>query len=103
MYVFFFMVFLLIVIVVLVFFGCGKVLFLMGEVGKGIIVFKKGVKDGVEEDKVEIKEFELNLFDDIVKVCVELVVECVKLDVECVCMIVDGSLCDVMLFDQIKF
>ena len=36
---------LLIAIVVLVLFGRGKISALMGEVGKGITAFKKGVKD----------------------------------------------------------
>ena len=36
-------------IVVLVLFGRGKVSSLMGEVGKGITAFKKGVKDSTEE------------------------------------------------------
>lgn len=40
---------LLIAIVVLVLFGRGKVSSLMGEVGKGITAFKKGVSDGKEE------------------------------------------------------
>lgn len=40
---------LLIAVVVLVLFGKGKVSSLMGEVGKGITAFKKGVKDGTEE------------------------------------------------------
>ena len=40
---------LLIAVVVLVLFGRGKVSSLMGEVGKGISSFKKGVKDGSEE------------------------------------------------------
>lgn len=40
---------LLIAVVVLVLFGRGKVSSLMGEVGKGITAFKKGVKDGSEE------------------------------------------------------
>lgn len=40
---------LLIVVVVLVLFGRGKVAGLMGEVGKGITAFKRGVKDGGEE------------------------------------------------------
>jgi len=39
----------LIAIVVLVLFGRGKVAGLMGEVGKGITAFKRGVKDGTEE------------------------------------------------------
>ena len=43
---------LLIAIVVLVLFGRGKVSSLMGEVGKGITAFKKGVSDGsAEADK----------------------------------------------------
>ena len=41
--------FLLIAIVVLVLFGRGKVSGLMGEVGKGITAFKKGVSDGTKE------------------------------------------------------
>jgi sec-independent protein translocase protein TatA len=40
---------LLIAVVVLVLFGRGKVSSLMGEVGKGITAFKKGVKDGSDE------------------------------------------------------
>lgn len=40
---------LLIAVVVLVLFGRGKVSSLMGEVGKGITAFKKGVKDGSSE------------------------------------------------------
>ncbi|WP_371054474.1 twin-arginine translocase TatA/TatE family subunit [Rhodosalinus sp. K401] len=40
---------LLIAIVVLVMFGRGKISSIMGEVGKGITAFKKGVKDGTEE------------------------------------------------------
>jgi len=40
---------LLIAVVVLVLFGRGKVANLMGEVGKGISSFKKGVAEGREE------------------------------------------------------
>ncbi|MCK0138174.1 twin-arginine translocase TatA/TatE family subunit [Aliiroseovarius sp. F47248L] len=40
---------LLIAIVVLVLFGRGKISSLMGEVGKGITAFKKGVDDGKQE------------------------------------------------------
>lgn len=40
---------LVIAIVVLVLFGRGKISSLMGEVGKGITAFKKGVKDGTAE------------------------------------------------------
>jgi sec-independent protein translocase protein TatA len=41
--------FLLIAIVVLVLFGRGKVSSLMGEVGKGITAFKRGVNEGQRE------------------------------------------------------
>lgn len=40
---------LLIAVVVLVLFGRGKISSLMGEVGKGITSFKKGVSDGQDE------------------------------------------------------
>ncbi len=40
---------LLIAVVVLVLFGRGKISSLMGEVGKGITAFKKGVDDGAKE------------------------------------------------------
>jgi sec-independent protein translocase protein TatA len=40
---------LLIAVVVLVLFGRGKVSTLMGEVGKGITAFKKGVSEGTAE------------------------------------------------------
>ncbi len=40
---------LLIAVVVLVLFGRGKISSLMGEVGKGITAFKRGVKDGQAE------------------------------------------------------
>jgi sec-independent protein translocase protein TatA len=42
---------LLIAVVVLVLFGRGKISGLMGEVGKGITAFKKGVSE--EQNKVE--------------------------------------------------
>ncbi len=47
---------LLIAVVVLVLFGRGKISSLMGDVGKGITAFKKGVKDGSEEleDKSDV-------------------------------------------------
>ena len=41
---------LLIAIVVLVLFGRGKISSLMGEVGKGITAFKRGVDDGKREE-----------------------------------------------------
>lgn len=40
---------LLIAVVVLVLFGRGKISSLMGEVGKGITAFKKGVSEGKNE------------------------------------------------------
>jgi sec-independent protein translocase protein TatA len=40
---------LLIAVIVLVLFGKGKVASLMGEVGKGITSFKKGMNDGTAE------------------------------------------------------
>lgn len=40
---------LLIAVVVLVLFGRGKIANLMGEVGKGITSFKRGIKEGSEE------------------------------------------------------
>ncbi|WGH78318.1 twin-arginine translocase TatA/TatE family subunit [Jannaschia ovalis] len=46
---------LLIAVVVLVLFGRGKISSLMGEVGKGITAFKKGVSDGSKDDEDEDK------------------------------------------------
>ena len=43
----------LIAVVVLVLFGRGKVSSLMGEVGKGITSFKKGIEEGKEEIEAE--------------------------------------------------
>ena len=39
----------IIAVVLLVLFGRGKISNLMGEVGKGITAFKKGVKDSAQE------------------------------------------------------
>jgi sec-independent protein translocase protein TatA len=39
----------LIAVVVLVLFGRGKIASMMGEVGKGITAFKRGVKDAADE------------------------------------------------------
>ncbi len=47
---------LLIAVVVLVLFGRGKISSLMGEVGKGITSFKKGVADGTAEIEEEAAE-----------------------------------------------
>ena len=41
----------LIAVVILVMFGRGKISSLMGEVGKGITSFKKGINDGKNELK----------------------------------------------------
>ena len=46
----------IIAVVVLVLFGRGKIATLMGEVGKGITAFKKGVKDGTEEIENQSEE-----------------------------------------------
>jgi len=47
---------LLIAVIVLVMFGRGKVANLMGEVGKGINAFKKGVKDTDEDDRIVARD-----------------------------------------------
>lgn len=47
---------LLIAVVVLVLFGRGKISSLMGEVGKGITAFKKGVSDSTKELEQEASE-----------------------------------------------
>ena len=47
---------LLIAVVVLVLFGRGKISSLMGEVGKGITAFKKGVNDSKKELEEESSE-----------------------------------------------
>jgi len=43
----------LIAVVVLVLFGRGKIASLMGEVGKGITSFKKGIADGSKDDETD--------------------------------------------------
>jgi len=47
---------LLIAVVVLVLFGRGKISSLMGEVGKGITSFKKGVNEGTAELEQELSD-----------------------------------------------
>lgn len=47
---------LLIAVVVLVLFGRGKISSLMGEVGKGITSFKKGVDEGKKELETQVEE-----------------------------------------------
>ncbi len=46
---------LLIAVVVLVLFGRGKISSLMGEVGKGITAFKRGVKDSTVDAERELE------------------------------------------------
>ncbi|MFK7835049.1 MAG: twin-arginine translocase TatA/TatE family subunit [Sulfitobacter sp.] len=52
---------LLIAVVVLVLFGRGKISSLMGEVGKGITSFKKGISEGEKEiaDQGDVVESEV--------------------------------------------
>lgn len=77
---------LLIAIVVLVLFGRGKVSSLMGEVGKGITAFKKGVKDGAEEidtaARTDVKELESKATDEIERARAEIAAERAQLDAE---------------------
>ena len=47
---------LLIAVVVLVLFGRGKISSRMGEVGKGITSFRRGVKEGTEELNAELED-----------------------------------------------
>ncbi|PQO21859.1 Sec-independent protein translocase TatA [Rhodobacteraceae bacterium WD3A24] len=54
---------LLIAVVVLVLFGRGKISSLMGEVGKGITAFKRGVKDSTQE--IESTENDLDSARDV--------------------------------------
>ncbi len=54
---------LLIAVVVLVMFGRGKISSIMGEVGKGITSFKKGVSDGKAEIEKMDAESEINTKD----------------------------------------
>lgn len=46
----------IIAVLVLVLFGRGKISSMMGEVGKGITAFKKGVDDGSKEIKDSLAE-----------------------------------------------
>ena len=46
----------IIAVVVLILFGRGKISSLMGEVGKGITAFKKGVSDGKQEIEEQTAE-----------------------------------------------
>lgn len=49
---------LLIAVVVLVLFGRGKISSLMGEVGRGITSFKKGISEGTKELEDEVDDVE---------------------------------------------
>jgi sec-independent protein translocase protein TatA len=49
---------LLIAVVVLVLFGRGKISNMMGEMGKGISAFKKGIKDSTDEADAEAAKIE---------------------------------------------
>lgn len=48
----------IVALVVLVLFGRGKISSLMGEVGKGITSFKRGIKDGTDEINTELADAE---------------------------------------------
>nr|WP_313353141.1 twin-arginine translocase TatA/TatE family subunit [Paracoccus sp. (in: a-proteobacteria)] len=98
---------LLIAIVVLVLFGRGKVSSLMGEVGKGITAFKKGVKEGAEDidtaARSETKELEtLSTADDIERARAEIAAERAKLEAERTRAATDGALRDVTPTDTTK-
>lgn len=46
----------LVVLLIVVLFGRGKISSLMGDVAKGITSFKKGLKEGAEEENAEAAE-----------------------------------------------
>ena len=46
----------ILVIGVLVFGGRGRISSIMGDVGKGITSFRKGLKDGAEDMKADVKD-----------------------------------------------
>ena len=54
---------LIIAIVVLVLFGRGKISSLMGEVGKGITAFKRGMKEGKQEMDGAIEDASADTID----------------------------------------
>lgn len=62
---------LLIAVVVLVLFGRGKISSLMGEVGKGITSFKKGINDGQKELEAEASDEAKDVTPDTVAEAVE--------------------------------
>lgn len=53
----------IVALVVLVLFGRGKISSLMGEVGKGITSFKRGIKDGTDEINNDVADAENNAKD----------------------------------------
>lgn len=53
----------IVALVVLVLFGRGKISSLMGEVGKGITSFKRGIKDGTEELENQMADAETQAKD----------------------------------------
>ncbi len=55
---------LLIAVVVLVLFGRGKISSLMGEVGKGITSFKRGVQEGKDELEAAASEEAIDVTPD---------------------------------------
>ncbi|RCW79698.1 sec-independent protein translocase protein TatA [Paracoccus lutimaris] len=97
---------LLIAIVVLVLFGRGKVSSLMGEVGKGITAFKKGVKEGAEDvdaaARGEAKEVEMKSSEDIDRARAEIAAERARLDADRARVAADGALRDVTPSDTTK-
>lgn len=58
---------LLIAVVVLVLFGRGKISSLMGEVGKGITSFKRGVNEGQQELEEAAQEATLEEASDVAR------------------------------------
>lgn len=48
----------IVVILAVLLFGRGKISSLMGDVAKGINAFKKGMKEGVEDDKTAKKSID---------------------------------------------
>lgn len=95
---------LLIAIVVLVLFGRGKVSSLMGEVGKGITAFKKGVKEGSEEADTAARAVtdEPQTEADLERARAELAAERSKLEADRARLGADGGLRDVTPHDQNK-
>ena len=97
---------LLIAIVVLVLFGRGKVSSLMGEVGKGITAFKKGVKEGSDEienvTRTEVGEIEAKTGDEIERARAEIAAERAQLEAERARLAADSTLRDVTPTDTTK-